>query len=76
MLERDRRRAGLSVARLSLRLGVTVREYRELVEEARPSYAVWERIAEFSGWPGDVRANATNELESLRGPRSLLAADA
>jgi hypothetical protein len=29
---------------------VSVREYRELVEgEAWPSYAVWERIAEFSG---------------------------
>jgi hypothetical protein len=42
------RRAGLSVARLSWMLGVSVREYRELVEgEAWPSYAVWERIAEF-----------------------------
>jgi ribosome-binding protein aMBF1 (putative translation factor) len=52
MLERARRRAGLSVARLSWQLGVSVREYRELVEgEAWPTYAVWERIAEFSGWP-------------------------
>jgi hypothetical protein len=51
-LERDRRRAGLSVAKLSWHLGVSVREYRELVEgEAWPSYPVWERIAEFSGWP-------------------------
>jgi hypothetical protein len=50
-LERNRQRAGLSVARLSWQLGVSVREYRELVEgEAWPSYAVW-RIAEFSGWP-------------------------
>jgi predicted transcriptional regulator len=51
-LEQDRRRASLSVARLSWQLGVSVREYRELVEgEAWPSYGVWERIAEFSGWP-------------------------
>jgi predicted transcriptional regulator len=51
-LEHDRHRAGLSVARLSWMLGVSVREYREFVEgEAWPSYAVWERIAEFSGWP-------------------------
>jgi hypothetical protein len=50
--EKDRVRAGLSVTRLSWLLGVSVREYRELVEgEAWPSYAVWERIAEFSGWP-------------------------
>jgi hypothetical protein len=33
-------------------LGVSVREYRELVEgEAWPSYDVWKRIAEFNGWP-------------------------
>jgi hypothetical protein len=39
-LESDRRRAGLSVARLSWMLGVSVREYRELVEgEAWPSYS-------------------------------------
>jgi predicted transcriptional regulator len=51
-LERDRRRAGLSVARLAWILGVSIREYRELVEgEAWPSYAVWKRIEEFSGWP-------------------------
>jgi predicted transcriptional regulator len=50
--ERDRQRAGLSVAKLSWVLRVSVREYRELVEgEAWPSYAVWERIEEFSGWP-------------------------
>jgi hypothetical protein len=41
-LERDRLRAGLSVARLSWQLGVSVREYRELVEgDAWPTYAVW-----------------------------------
>jgi hypothetical protein len=51
-LERDRRRAGLSVARLSWQLGMSVRAYPELVEgETWPSYDVWERIEEFSGWP-------------------------
>ncbi len=51
-LEQDRRRAGLSVARPSWLLGVSVREYRELVEgDAWPTYDVWERIEEFSGWP-------------------------
>jgi hypothetical protein len=40
-LEQDRRRAGLSVARLSWMLGVSVREYRELVEgDAWPSYSL------------------------------------
>jgi hypothetical protein len=44
------RTRGLSIAQLSWRLGVSVREYRELVEgEAWPSYDVWERIEEFSG---------------------------
>jgi predicted transcriptional regulator len=57
MLERDRQRAGLSIAKLSWQLGVSVREYRELVEgEAWPSYDVWERIEEFSGWPRAVVA--------------------
>jgi hypothetical protein len=36
-LERDRVRAGLSVARLSWQLSVSVREYRELVEGGCPS---------------------------------------
>jgi hypothetical protein len=52
MLERDRVRLGLRVGQVAWRLGISVREYRELVEgEAWPSYPVWERIAEFSGWP-------------------------
>jgi predicted transcriptional regulator len=52
MLERDRVRLGLRVGQVAWRLGISVREYRELVEgEAWPSYEVWERIEEFSGWP-------------------------
>jgi hypothetical protein len=52
MLRRDRERWGLRVSRAAWFDGVSVREYRELVEgEAWPSYDVWELIAEFSGWP-------------------------
>jgi hypothetical protein len=51
MLERDRVRLGLWVGQVAWQLGISVREYRDLVEgEAWQSNAVRERIAEFSGW--------------------------
>jgi hypothetical protein len=40
------------VARLSWILGVSVREYRELVEgEAWSASEVWDRISKLYGWP-------------------------
>jgi predicted transcriptional regulator len=52
MLERDRKRAGWSVGRAAWRLGVTVREYRELEAGARsPSFETWDRICDLYGWP-------------------------
>jgi hypothetical protein len=44
-------------------LRVSIREYRELVEgEAWPSYAVRERIEEFSGWPRTF-GGVSNDVE-------------
>jgi predicted transcriptional regulator len=45
MLEHDRKQAGWSVGQAAWRLGVTVREYRELEAGARsPSFETWDRI--------------------------------
>ena len=52
MLERDRRRWGLRVARASWLLGVSVREYRELEAGTRsPTFDTYSRICELFGWP-------------------------
>jgi len=52
MLEHDRRRAGWSVGQAAWRLGVTVREYRELEAGVRsPGYETWNRICKVFGWP-------------------------
>jgi hypothetical protein len=45
MLEHDWRRAGWSVGQAAWRLGVSVREYRELEAGARsPNFETWDRI--------------------------------
>ena len=52
MLEHDRKQAGWSVGQAAWRLGVSVREYRELEAGARsPSFGTWDRICKLYGWP-------------------------
>ena len=54
MLEDDRRRAGWSIGQVAWRLGVSLREYRELEAgegEGWPNGETWERICELYGWP-------------------------
>jgi DNA-binding XRE family transcriptional regulator len=52
MLEQDRTRVGWSVGRAAWRLGVSVREYREIEAGARvPSWETWDRICKLYGWP-------------------------
>ena len=50
MLEDDRRRAGWSVGQAAWRLGVRVREYREIeAGEQAPSWESWDRICGLFG---------------------------
>jgi predicted transcriptional regulator len=50
MLEDDRKRAGWSVGQAAWRLGVSVREYRELEAGTRaPSFQAWYRICKLGG---------------------------
>jgi hypothetical protein len=52
MMECDRRREGLRVCRAAWRIGVTVREYREIVADDRmPRLDTYRRISELYGWP-------------------------
>jgi DNA-binding XRE family transcriptional regulator len=52
MLERNRIRAGWSVGRAAWRLGVSIREYRELEAGSRsPNFETWDRICKLYGWP-------------------------
>jgi hypothetical protein len=52
MLAEDRQRAGWSVGQTAWRLGITVREYRELEAGERwPSFETWDRICKLHGWP-------------------------
>ena len=52
MLEQDRKRAGWSVGQASWRLGVGIREYRELETGVRsPGFETWDRICKLFGWP-------------------------
>ncbi len=56
MLERDRKRLGLRLARAAWLLGVSVPELRELEAGARwPSSDTYERICDVFGWPTGVR---------------------
>jgi DNA-binding XRE family transcriptional regulator len=52
MLKHDRKQAGWSVGQAAWRLGVSVREYREIEAGARvPSWETWDRICKLNGWP-------------------------
>ena len=52
MLEDDRRRAGWSVGQAAWRLGITVQEYREIVDGERwPDGETWDRMCKLYGWP-------------------------
>ena len=52
MLEQDRNRAGWSVGQAAWRLGVSIREYRELEAGARsPNLETLDRICKLYGWP-------------------------
>jgi predicted transcriptional regulator len=51
MFEDDRRRAGWSMGQVAWRLGVSIREYREVEACARsPSSETWNRIHDLFGW--------------------------
>lgn len=52
MMHEDRERLGLSVARASWMLAVSVRRYRELEDgEEYPSHREWLRMVEVFEWP-------------------------
>ena len=52
MMERDRKREGLRVCRAAWLIGVSVREYREIVAGDRmPSLDTYRRISELYVWP-------------------------
>jgi hypothetical protein len=52
MLEQDRRQAGWSVGQAAWRLGVSIREYRELEAGAPwPDWETFDRICKLYGWP-------------------------
>lgn len=52
MLEEDRLRAGWSIGQAAWRLGVSIREYRELEAGERwPDGETFNRICELYGWP-------------------------
>ena len=52
MLKDDRKRAGWSVEQAAWRLGIPVREYRELEAGGRsPNFETWDRICKLFGWP-------------------------
>jgi transcriptional regulator with XRE-family HTH domain len=52
MLEHDRKQAGWSFGQTAWRLGVSVREYRELEAGERwPNWETFHRICELYGWP-------------------------
>ncbi len=52
MLKRDRRRRGFTVGQVAWRLGVSVREYRELEAGERfPTFETCDRICKLYGSP-------------------------
>jgi DNA-binding XRE family transcriptional regulator len=51
MLKHDRKQAGWSVGRAAWRLGVSIREYREIEAGDRvPSWETFDRICRLFGW--------------------------
>ena len=60
MLEHDRKQAGWSVGQAAWRLGVSVREYREIEAGIRsPSFETWDRICRLFGWPQTFAVTGT-----------------
>ena len=52
MLEEDRKQAGWLVGQAAWRLGVSVRQYRELeAGELVPTWETFDRICKLYGWP-------------------------
>jgi hypothetical protein len=52
MMENDRKLRGLRVCRAAWLIGVSVREYREIVAGDRtPRLDTYRRISELYGWP-------------------------
>ena len=60
MLQCDRQRHGFTVGQVAWRLGVTVREYREIEAGAFPSFEVWDRICKLYGWSQSFVSSAQN----------------
>jgi transcriptional regulator with XRE-family HTH domain len=52
MLERDRKRSGLTIAQVAWRVGVRPSQYRALeAGERRPTFETYDRICKLFGWP-------------------------
>jgi Helix-turn-helix domain len=50
-MRHDHKRLGLSVARASWLLGVSVRRYRELEDGERyPDFEMWDQMCKLFGW--------------------------
>jgi hypothetical protein len=61
MMERDRNREGLRLCRAAWLIGVSVREYREIVAGDRmPSLETYRRIGDLYGWPQTFVASSAN----------------
>ena len=62
MLQRDRKREGLRLARAAWLLGVSVRELREIeAAERYPTWNTYEKICEVYGWPAGRRATRCHD---------------
>jgi hypothetical protein len=60
MLERDRKRYGFAVGQAACRLGLTVPQYRALLEGRHQMFAdTWQRICDLYGWPQTFAATST-----------------
>jgi hypothetical protein len=63
MMREDRERLGLSVARASWLVGVSVREYRALEHgESYPAFETWGRICKLYGWPQTFAARSDHHV--------------
>ena len=61
MMERDRNREGLRLCRAAWLIGVSVREYREIVAGDRMlSLETYRRIGDLYGWPQTFVASSAN----------------
>jgi DNA-binding XRE family transcriptional regulator len=63
MLAEDRKRSGWSMGQVAWRLGVSIREYRELEAGASwPNWETWDRICELYGWPQTFATGVRSRL--------------